>query len=137
MISIVDDDFWVREAIANYLRSRGYPVAAFASAEEFLQSDDLDRTTCVVLDIQLPGQSGFDLQRELRARGRTAPVIFVTAVADEDVRSRAMAAGAAAFLRKPFEAAAFDRCLDRALRGQIDATLQAAVEAVVTSRNQS
>jgi len=117
VISIVDDDLWVREAIASYLRSRSYPVAAFASAEEFLQSDELDRTTCVVIDIQLPGLSGIDLQRELRAIGRTTPVIFITALADEDVRNRAMAAGAVAFLRKPFEAAAFDRCLDSALGG--------------------
>jgi FixJ family two-component response regulator len=117
VIAIVDDDFWVREAIANYLRSRGFPVAAFPSAEDFLRSDDLDRTTCVVIDIQLPGLSGFELQRELRAAGRTTPVIFVTALADEDVRTRAMAAGAVAFLRKPFEAAAFDRCLDSALHG--------------------
>ena len=117
MISIVDDDIWVREATADYLRSRGYPVAAFASAEDFLQSDDLDRTTCVVIDIQLPGLSGIDLQRQLRASGRTMPVIFITALADDDVRARAMGAGAVAFLRKPFEAAAFDRCLARALRG--------------------
>jgi len=115
MISIVDDDIWVRDAIANYLRSRGFPVAAFASAEDFLQSDDLDHTNCVVLDIQLPGLSGIDLHRELRSTGHTMPVIFITALADEDVRSRAMATGAVAFLRKPFEAAAFDRCLDSAL----------------------
>jgi FixJ family two-component response regulator len=117
VISIVDDDIWVREAIVSYLRSRDYPVAAFASAEEFLQSDDLDRTTCVVIDIQLPGLSGIDLQRALRAAGRTTPVIFITALADDDVQARAMAAGAVAFLRKPFEAAIFDRCLDCALRG--------------------
>lgn len=115
MISIVDDDMWVRDAITNYLRSRGYRAAAFASAEDFLESGDLDRTTCVVLDIQLPGLSGIDLHREIRAAGRTTPVIFITALADDDVRTRAMAAGPAAFLRKPFEAAAFDRCLDRAL----------------------
>jgi FixJ family two-component response regulator len=117
LISIVDDDVWVREATASYVRSRGYPVAAFASAEDFLQSDDIDRTTCVVLDIQLPGLSGFDLQRELRASGRTTPVIFITALADEAVRTRAMASGAVAFLRKPFQAAAFDRCLESALNG--------------------
>lgn len=115
MISIVDDDIWVREATAGYLRSRGYQVAAFASAEDFLQSDDVDRTTCVVIDIQLPGLSGIELQHELRATGRTTPVIFMTALAGEDVRSRAMAAGAVAFLRKPFEASVFDRCLDSAL----------------------
>ena len=117
MISIVDDDIWVREATASYLRSRGYPVAAFASAEEFLQSDELDRTTCVVIDIQLPGLNGIDLQRELRAAGRTTPVIFITALADENVRNRAMAGGAVAYLRKPFQAAAFDRCLESALNG--------------------
>lgn len=115
MISIVDDDFWVREAIGSYLRSRGYPVAAFSSAEDFLRSDDLDRTTCAVVDIQLPGLGGIELQRELRAAGRTTPVIFVTALADENIRARAMAAGAIALLRKPFDAAAFDRCLDSAL----------------------
>jgi FixJ family two-component response regulator len=117
VISIVDDDIWVRDAIAGYLRSRGYPVAAFASAEDFLQSDELDRTTCVVIDIQLPGLSGIDLQRELRAAGRATPVIFITALVDDAVQARAMAAGAVAFLRKPFEAATFDRCLDCALRG--------------------
>jgi FixJ family two-component response regulator len=117
VISIVDDDVWVREATADYLRSRGYPVAAFASAEDFLESDDLDRTTCVVIDIQLPGLSGIDLHRRLRASGRTTPVIFITALADEDVRARAMATGAVAFLRKPFEASAFDRCLESALSG--------------------
>lgn len=117
MISIVDDDFWVREATANYLRSRGFPVAAFASAEDFLESDELNRTTCAVIDIQLPGLSGIELQRELRATGRATPVIFITALADEDVRTRAMAAGAVAFLRKPFQAAAFDRCLESALNG--------------------
>lgn len=117
MISIVDDDVWVREGIASYLRSRGYPVATFESAEDFLGSCDIDRTTCIVIDIQLPGLSGIDLQRELRATGRATPVIFITALADENVRTRAMAAGAVAFLRKPFEAATFDRCLDSALRG--------------------
>jgi FixJ family two-component response regulator len=117
VISIVDDDIWVREAMSSYLRSRGYPVAAFACAEDFLESDDLDHTTCVVIDIQLPGLSGIDLQLRLRGTGRTVPVIFITAVADEDVRIRAMAAGGVAFLRKPFEAAAFDRCLDSALHG--------------------
>lgn len=117
MISIVDDDIWVREAIADYLRSRGYPVAAFASAEDFLQSDDVDRTTCVVIDVQLPGLSGIDLQHELRAAGRRTPVIFITALAGEDVRTRALAGGAIGCLRKPFEAAAFDRCLDSALHG--------------------
>ena len=117
MISIVDDDFWVRESTADYLRSRGFPVAAFASAEDFLQSDELDRTTCAVVDIQLPGLSGIDLQRRLRASGRTTPVIFMTALADEDVRTRAMAGGAVAFLRKPFHAAVFDRCLENALAG--------------------
>jgi FixJ family two-component response regulator len=117
VISIVDDDFWVREATADYLRSRGYPVAAFASAEDFLESDQIDQTTCAVVDIQLPGLSGIDLQRRLRATGRTTPVIFITALADDDVRSRAMAAGAVAFLRKPFQAAAFDRCLESALHG--------------------
>jgi FixJ family two-component response regulator len=116
VISIVDDDIWVREGTASYLRSRGYEVAAFASAEDFLQSSDLDRMSCVVIDIQLPGLSGIDLQGELRASGHTTPVIFITAITDDDLRSRAMAAGAVAFLRNPFEVAAFDRCLDSALR---------------------
>jgi FixJ family two-component response regulator len=117
LISIVDDDVWAREATADYVRSRGHPVVAFASAEDFLQSDDLDRTICAVIDIQLPGLNGIELQLQLRASGHTMPVIFITGLADENVRTRAMSAGAVAFLRKPFETAALDRCLESALRG--------------------
>jgi FixJ family two-component response regulator len=117
VISIIDDDVWVRDATASYVRSRGYPVATFASAEDFLQSADLDRTTCAVIDIQLPGLSGIDLHRELRAAGHTMPVIFITALTHEEVRTRVTAAGAVGFLRKPFKASAFDRCLDSVLGG--------------------
>lgn len=115
MISIIDDDVYVRDALVNCVRSRGYRVAAFGSAEDFLDSDECCRTTCLVLDIHLPGLSGIELQLRMRAEGRTTPVIFITAVGDECVRTRALAAGAAAFLRKPFDGAALSRCLDQAL----------------------
>ena len=118
MISIVDDNALVRDATADYMRSRGHSVSAFASAEDFLQSDEVDRTSCLVLDIQLPGLSGIDLQLRLRATGRTTPVIFITALCDEHVQTQAMATGAVALLRKPFNAAALDRCLNEALHSR-------------------
>jgi FixJ family two-component response regulator len=121
VISIVDDDMWVRDATADYMRSRGYSVSSFASAEDFLQSEDVDRVSCLVLDIQLPGLSGIELQLQLRAAGHTTPVIFITALRDEHVQKRALATGAVALLRKPFDGAALDRCLDKALAERADA----------------
>jgi FixJ family two-component response regulator len=102
MISIVDDDESVREATKGLVRSLGYTAATFASAEEFLSSDRVGATSCVIADVQMPGLSGIDLQQRLADQGLRLPVIFVTAFPDERTRRRAMAAGAVDYLSKPF-----------------------------------
>ena len=104
MIAIVDDDDVVRGAMKSFLRSLGYNVSTFGSAEEFLNSEQVDDTSCVVTDLHMPGLSGLDLQDRLIAAGHRFPIIFLTAYPDEDVRMRAMKAGALAFLSKPFNA---------------------------------
>jgi FixJ family two-component response regulator len=112
MICIIDDDPVVREGIGDLVRSLGYEVAIFESAEEFLAAGCLAETSCLITDIQMPGLSGLDLQRRLAAAGNCPPVIFVTAF-PEKFRQRAMNAG---FLSKPFEEAALISCLDTALK---------------------
>jgi FixJ family two-component response regulator len=101
-ISIVDDDESVREAATNLFRSMGFPVMAFASAEEFLGSDSVESTSCLVLDVQMPGMGGLRLQTHLAAAGRHIPIVFVTGYPDEGIRATAMKAGAVCFLIKPF-----------------------------------
>ena len=115
MISIVDDDEEIREATKGLLRSLGYQAAAFSSAEEFLQSDSLDNTACLITDVQMPGLSGIDLQGRLIARGVQMPTIFITAFPEEGTRTRAMKAGAVGYLGKPFSEESLLRCLDSAL----------------------
>jgi FixJ family two-component response regulator len=116
VISVIDDDASVRVATNNLLMSRGYVVHAFASAEEFLASSHLERTNCVIADVQMAAMSGLDLLASMRARGHLAPFIFITAFPDEGVRARAMKAGAIGFLAKPFAAPHLIECLDTALR---------------------
>ena len=101
IISIVDDDESVREAIKRLVRSLGYNACTFASADEFLKSEQVHDTSCIITDLQMPGLSGIDLQDLLIARGHRTPIIFITAYPDEDVRARAMKAGAVGFLSKP------------------------------------
>ena len=114
MISIVDDDESVRESTKALVRSLGYSARTFASAEEFLDSD-LDETSCVILDVQMKGQSGVELLERLIAEGRHTPVIFITAFPDERTRNYVLDAGAIGFLRKPFSDEKLTRCLDTAL----------------------
>src|SRR3954467_13768062 len=102
LVSVVDDDESVREALPDLLRELGFDVAAFASAEEFLTSERIALTRCLVLDIGMPGMSGPDLQDELLRRGAAPPIVFITAQQDSNVRSRVLAAGAVACLFKPF-----------------------------------
>ena len=102
MISIVDDDKSVREATKSLLRSLGYGAAAFASAEDFLESDQVNDTSCLITDVQMPGLSGVELQSRLIAQGHRMPMIFVSASAEEKTRARALKAGAIGFLSKPF-----------------------------------
>jgi FixJ family two-component response regulator len=101
-IAIVDDDQSVRDAATNLFRSMGFPAVAFASAEEFLGSDALEKTSCLVLDVQMPGMGGLTLQSHLAASGRHIPIVFVTGYPDAGVRDKAMQLGAVRFLTKPF-----------------------------------
>jgi FixJ family two-component response regulator len=115
VISIIDDDASVRVATNNLLRSRGYIVHTFASAEEFLGSPHLDTTSCVIADVQMSAMSGLDLLTEMRAKGCDSPFIFITAYPDENLRARAMKAGAVCFLAKPFAVHKLIECLEAAL----------------------
>lgn len=115
VVSIVDDDESVRGSTAKLLRLHGFAVRAFASADEFLQSPNVDATRCLISDIRMPGMSGLELQERLIAQNRRIPVIFVTAYSDERSRERALRAGAICFLSKPFDGHALIRCLEEAL----------------------
>jgi FixJ family two-component response regulator len=115
LITIVDDDEAMREATKGLLRSHGYQAVAFSSAEDFLQSDSLDDTACLIADVQMPGLSGIDLQGRLIARGVKMPTIFITSFPEEGMRTRAMTAGAVGYLGKPFSEESLLRCLDSAL----------------------
>jgi len=97
----VDDDAHIREALKSLMRSVQFNVAAFASAEEFLASELLNDTACLILDVNLPGMNGFELQKHLNVQRRGIPMIFITAHADEASRQRALKGGAIDFLDKP------------------------------------
>jgi FixJ family two-component response regulator len=115
VISVIDDDASVRAATNNLLRSHGYTVQTFASAEEFLRLAHLNDTSCVIADVQMSVMSGPDLLTLMRAQGYRAPFIFITAFPDESVRARALKAGAIGFLAKPFAGSTLIKCLDTAL----------------------
>jgi FixJ family two-component response regulator len=117
VISVIDDDASVRAATDNLLRSHGYIVHTFESAEEFLRSIYLNDTSCVIADVQMPAMSGLDLLMRMRTQGQRAPFIFITAFPDDSVRAQALAAGAICFLSKPFAAPALINCLESALEG--------------------
>ncbi|HVU42768.1 MAG: response regulator [Xanthobacteraceae bacterium] len=115
MISIIDDDPSVREATQSLIRSLGYDAQVFASAEEYLQSERLSDSSCLITDLHMPGMSGTDLQDRLIADGYQIPIIFVTAYYEDRTRDRVMDAGAFGFLRKPFNDESLIECLDKAL----------------------
>jgi len=102
VISIVDDDESVREAIESLMKSVGYIAKVFPSAGDFLSSEHLDDTGCLILDVQMPGMSGLELQNRLVASKSRIPIIFISAHSDADARARALDAGAVGFLQKPF-----------------------------------
>jgi FixJ family two-component response regulator len=102
IISIVDDDESVRESLQSLLRSAGFAAVVFASAEEFLNSEHLHHTDCLILDIRMPGMSGLELQRQMAASGNKTPVIFITAHGDQETRTQALKNGAVEYLLKPF-----------------------------------
>src|SRR5262249_47902587 len=102
LVSVVDDDESVRESLPDLLQVFGFAVETFASAEEFLASDRIGETRCLILDIAMPGMSGPDLQRELVRQRREIPIVFITAHADQSVYPRLLERGAVACLFKPF-----------------------------------
>jgi FixJ family two-component response regulator len=115
-ISIVDDDHSVRESVARLIRSVGFGVMVYGSAEEFLSAAESRKADCLILDIRMPGMSGLELQRKLAASDRDLPVIFITAHgSDPEVRARALEAGAVDYLLKPLQEEEVLRAIDVAL----------------------
>ena len=120
MISIVDDDDSVRDSLQRLMRSVGLAVNVFASAEEFLNSDRLRYTDCLILDVRLPGMDGFDLQRHLANSHSEIPIIFITSHEDDELRARALNAGAIDYLLKPFNNKDLLDAIDEALKSKVD-----------------
>ena len=115
MISIIDDDVSVRVAISRLVRSLGYLAHAFASADDFLKSQHVNDTWCVIADVQMPGMTGIEMQELLKVQGRSLPIIFVTAFPEENTRARALREGAVCFLSKPFDGTVLVDCIGSAL----------------------
>jgi FixJ family two-component response regulator len=115
LISIVDDDGVVREAIESFVTSLGFRACTFPSAKAFLQSPLVVETSCLISDIQMPDMNGVELQGRLTDLGRSIPTIFITAYPDDAVRMRVMGTGAVCFLHKPFDARSLIECIDNAL----------------------
>ena len=116
LITVVDDDESVRESLPDLLKEFGFEAQTFSSAEDFLASESIAETKCLVLDVAMPGMSGPDLQRELTRRDQSIPIVFITGQRDEAVRPRLIAQGAVDCLFKPFEAADLLQALNTALR---------------------
>lgn len=116
LISVVDDDESVRESLPDLLKEFGFDAQAFSSAEEFLASDSVSETSCLLLDVAMPGMTGPDLQRELTIQRREIPIVFITAHRDETVRPRLLAQGAVECLFKPFTETDLLAALNTALR---------------------
>jgi len=114
-IAVVDDDVSMRASLRALLRSVGFRVEAFASAEEFLKSGPASRFSCGVLDVRMSGMSGLDLQDHLRDGGSMLPIVFMTAHADPSIKARALANGAADFLQKPFTDEALLEAIEAAM----------------------
>lgn len=115
LVSVVDDDESVRESLPDLLREFGFSVRAFSSAEDFLASDCMEQTKCLVLDIGMPGMTGPELQHELKQRGQKIPIIFITALRDESIRSQVLGEGAIDCLFKPFSETALNDAVNAAL----------------------
>jgi FixJ family two-component response regulator len=116
LISVVDDDESVRESLPDLLKEFGFDAQAFSSAAEFLASDSVNQTSCLLLDVAMPGMTGPDLQRELTIQRRDIPIVFITAHRDETVRPRLLAQGAVECLFKPFTETDLLAALNTALR---------------------
>ena len=115
LVSVVDDDESVRESLPDFLRQFGFAAEAFPSAEAFLASDVVGTTSCLLLDIAMPGMSGPELQEELIRRRQEIPIVFITAHGDSTVRPRLLERGAVECLSKPFSEVALLDALNAAL----------------------
>ena len=115
-LSVIDDDESVRESLPDLLAEFGFDARAFSSPREFLSSDYVDATSCLILDVAMPGMNGLDLQQELKRRGQVIPIIFITGQKEEGIRKQALKQGAVEFLYKPFT--------DTAVLDAINAALQ-------------
>ena len=103
LVAIVDDDELLRRSVERLVRSAGFRVETFGSAEDFLEHGNLDGTACAILDMRLPGLNGFELQQRLITRPRSMPIVFVSAHEDAVMQANTLRAGAIAFLKKPFD----------------------------------
>jgi|SRR5713226_91648 len=115
LVSVVDDNDSVRESLKGLIRSVGLAVEVFPSAEEFLNSDHLSDTRCLILDVRMPGMDGLELQRRLVKSDRGIPVVFITAHGDASARSQALKDGAVDYLFKPFSEQALLSAINAAL----------------------
>jgi FixJ family two-component response regulator len=115
IVCIIDDDASVRFAVERIVRSMDLTACAFDGCRDFLDSPQLLKTSCIVADVQMPGMTGLELQRTLKARGLAIPLIFITAYPDDKLRRQALDAGAVAFLHKPFLGTSIIECIERAL----------------------
>jgi len=118
LVSVVDDDESVRESLPDLLGEFGFAARAFSSAEEFLASDCIDQTRCLILDVAMPGMSGPELQRELKLRRREIPIVFITGQREETVRPQVLEQGAIACLFKPFSDTALLKAVNLALHSR-------------------
>jgi FixJ family two-component response regulator len=115
LVSVVDDDQSVRESLPDLLREFGFSASTFSSAREFLLSDRVTQTKCLILDVAMPGMTGLELQQELKSRGQSIPIVFITGQRDERVRTQALSEGAMNFLYKPFSDTALLEALNAIL----------------------
>jgi len=116
-ISIVDDDEMIREGLQSLLRSLEFDIDAFASAEDFLRSDRVCETSCLITDVHMPGMTGMDLQRQLIADGYRIPIIFMSGYDSEQLGAGAMMTGVIGFLKKPIDTKYLVECLNKARKG--------------------
>ena len=118
LITVIDDEESVRHSLPNWLIQLGFAARTFSSAAEFLASDAVAESSCLILDVKMPGMSGPDLQRELKRRERALPIIFITASPDESVRQPLLKQGAVECLFKPFSETALSEAIDAALEAR-------------------
>jgi FixJ family two-component response regulator len=118
LLSVVDDDEMLRESLPELLREFGFTARAFSSGQEFLSSNYVDETRCLILDVAMPEMSGLDLQQELKRRGQAIPIIFISGQKDEDIRKQALRQGAVKFLYKPFSDSDLLEAVNAALDGE-------------------